>query len=311
MNIFNTKNKIKWCLGCGNYAILKQIKETLYQLGIKKENIVFVSGIGCASRLPYYIDTFGLHGLHGRATAIATGIKLCNPKLSVWVITGDGDLLSIGANHFIHILRRNININILLFNNEIYGLTKGQPSPTTNIIQSKNKSNYKINHTFYSLNTTSLALGANGTFISRTIDNNQQHLKKMIMRAFFHKGTSLVEIYQNCNVFNDEAFKKYSNINNVIYLEQGKRITFGKDKNKKGLIIKNLRPKIVSLNNYKNNNHNNQLLWIHDENDIIKANILTNMFKKSNNILPHPFGVIYKKKKSCYETEFYREINKK
>ncbi|WGH28080.1 MAG: thiamine pyrophosphate-dependent enzyme [Candidatus Shikimatogenerans bostrichidophilus] len=211
MNYFNikkdiNKNKIKWCLGCGNYSIINQLGIILEKLKIKKNKIVLVSGIGCSSRLPYYINTFGIHGIHGRPFSIATGIKISNPKLNVWVITGDGDSFSIGLNHLLHTIRRNININILIFNNEVYSLTKGQKS-------------FTYNNNF---NTISLILSAGSTFIARCLDFNIKHLKKILIKANKHIGTSCIEIYQNCPIYNKKSFKNLNikkNFNNLIFLK--------------------------------------------------------------------------------------------
>ncbi|WKD87174.1 2-oxoacid:ferredoxin oxidoreductase subunit beta [Candidatus Karelsulcia muelleri] len=197
-------SKVNWCPGCGNFSILKQIQSILPEIGVNKHQIVFVSGIGCSSRLPYYLDTYGIHGIHGRATSIATGIKLSKTNLSVWIITGDGDGLSIGVNHLIHLFRRNINVNILLFNNKIYGLTKGQYSPTSSLgVKTKSSPLGTIERPF---NTLSLALGAGATFIARSIDINIKHLKKMLLASNNHIGTSFLEIYQNCPIFNNGVF---------------------------------------------------------------------------------------------------------
>ena len=201
---FQTDQDIRWCPGCGDYSILKQVQTVLPQLGIPRERIVFVAGIGCSSRFPYYLETYGIHTIHGRAAPIACGLKATRPDLSIWVITGDGDSLSIGGNHFIHILRRNFDLNILLFNNEIYGLTKGQYSPTSpRGTINKATPMGSIDHPF---NPVALAMGADGTFIARTMDRDTKHLKEMLLRAGEHTGTSLLEIYQNCNIYNDGAF---------------------------------------------------------------------------------------------------------
>ena len=195
---------MRWCPGCGDYAILAAVQGFLPELGLKRENIVFVSGIGCSSRFPYYLDTYGMHSIHGRAPAIATGLATSPPDLSVWVVTGDGDALSIGGNHLIHALRRNVNLKILLFNNRIYGLTKGQYSPTSEVGKiTKSTPMGSVDHPF---NPVSLALGAEATFVARTIDSDRKHLTEMLRAAAEHRGTALVEIYQNCPIFNDGAF---------------------------------------------------------------------------------------------------------
>ncbi|WP_207550156.1 2-oxoacid:ferredoxin oxidoreductase subunit beta [Thermostaphylospora chromogena] len=202
---FKSDQEVRWCPGCGDYAILAAVQSFLPELGIRRENMVFVSGIGCSSRFPYYMNTYGFHSIHGRAPAIATGLAASRPDLSVWVITGDGDALSIGGNHLIHALRRNINLNILLFNNRIYGLTKGQYSPTSEIGKiTKSTPMGSLDKPF---NPISLAIGAEASFVARTIDSDRKHLQSVLREAAQHRGTSLVEIYQNCNIFNDNAFE--------------------------------------------------------------------------------------------------------
>jgi 2-oxoglutarate ferredoxin oxidoreductase subunit beta len=202
---FVTDQEVRWCPGCGDYSILAAVQGVLPGLGIPRENYVFVSGIGCSSRFPYYMKTFGFHTIHGRAPAVATGVKVARPELSVWIVTGDGDALSIGGNHIIHLIRRNVDVTVLMFNNRIYGLTKGQYSPTSEFGKRTKSSPYgTVDHPF---NPISLALGADATFVARTVDVYPQHLKETIARAAAHRGTSFVEIYQNCNIFNDGAFK--------------------------------------------------------------------------------------------------------
>ncbi|MFI7419388.1 2-oxoacid:ferredoxin oxidoreductase subunit beta [Nonomuraea sp. NPDC049684] len=203
---FKSDQEVRWCPGCGDYAILAAVQSFLPELGLRRENIVFVSGIGCSSRFPYYLDTYGFHSIHGRAPAIATGLAASRPDLSVWVITGDGDALSIGGNHLIHALRRNVNLNILLFNNRIYGLTKGQYSPTSEVGKiTKSTPMGSLDKPF---NPISLAIGAEASFVARTIDSDRKHLQSVLREATAHRGTSLVEIYQNCNIFNDNAFEQ-------------------------------------------------------------------------------------------------------
>ncbi|MDP4500839.1 2-oxoacid:ferredoxin oxidoreductase subunit beta [Nonomuraea turcica] len=202
---FKSDQEVRWCPGCGDYAILAAVQSFLPELGLKRENIVFVSGIGCSSRFPYYLNTYGFHSIHGRAPAIATGLSASRPDLSVWVITGDGDALSIGGNHLIHALRRNVNLNILLFNNRIYGLTKGQYSPTSEVGKiTKSTPMGSLDKPF---NPISLAIGAEASFVARTLDSDRKHLQSVLREATAHRGASLVEIYQNCNIFNDNAFE--------------------------------------------------------------------------------------------------------
>ena len=227
---FATDQAIRWCPGCGDYAILNSVKKVLATLGKRKEDVVFISGIGCSSRFPYYVDTYGMHSIHGRAVAIATGTKVHNPTLSVWAITGDGDGLAIGGNHFIHAIRRNININILIFNNEIYGLTKGQYSPTSQLGQrTKTSPLGTIERPF---DPAMLALGSGATFFARTTASDPKHLQKILLRAEAHCGTSVVEIYQNCVIFNDEAFEQFLGKENrddhTVLLEHAKPLVFGK-----------------------------------------------------------------------------------
>ena len=202
---FTTDQDIRWCPGCGDYSILKQVQTVLPTLGIRRENIVVISGIGCSSRFPYYMNTYGMHSIHGRAPAVVTGLKATRPELSIWLVTGDGDGLSIGGNHFIHMLRRNVDCNMLLFNNQIYGLTKGQYSPTSEMGKvAKSTPMGSIDHPF---NPGALALGADASFVARSMDRDPKHLQAMLIRANAHQGTSFLEIYQNCNILNDGAFE--------------------------------------------------------------------------------------------------------
>ena len=234
---FKSDQEVRWCPGCGDYAILSAVQSFLPELGLKRENIVFVSGIGCSSRFPYYMNTYGMHSIHGRAPAIATGLAVTRPDLSVWVITGDGDSLSIGGNHLIHALRRNVNLKILMFNNRIYGLTKGQYSPTSE--QGKITKSTPQGSLDYSFNPVSLALGAEATFVARTIDSDRKHLTEVLRQAASHEGTALIEIYQNCNIFNDGAFEPLKDSDTrddvMIRLQHGEPIRFGRD-NEKGVI---------------------------------------------------------------------------
>jgi len=231
---FVSDQEVRWCPGCGDYSILAQMQKVMPELGIPREKIVFVSGIGCSSRFPYYMNTYGFHSIHGRAPALATGIKSVNPDLSVWVITGDGDGLSIGGNHLLHTLRRNLDINIVLFNNRIYGLTKGQYSPTSEF--GKKTKSSPFGSIDYPLNPLSVALGAEATFVARSVDRDTKHLVEILERAARHKGTSFVEVFQNCNIFNDGAFEAFVDRSvrddRMIYLEHGKPLIFGKDRNK-------------------------------------------------------------------------------
>jgi 2-oxoglutarate/2-oxoacid ferredoxin oxidoreductase subunit beta len=226
---FQTDQEVRWCPGCGDYTILASVQGFMAGLGVPRERIVFVSGIGCSSRFPYYMNTYGMHSIHGRAPAIASGISATRPDLSVWVVTGDGDALSIGGNHLIHMLRRNMNLKILLFNNQIYGLTKGQYSPTSEV--GKHTKSTPAGSIDYPFNPVSLAIGAEASFVARTIDMDRTHTQAMLEQAYAHQGSAFIEIYQNCNVFNDKAFIKLTGKDerqlNRIDLEHGKPIVFG------------------------------------------------------------------------------------
>lgn len=268
-------------------------------LGIPREEIVFISGIGCSSRFPYYMNTYGMHSIHGRATSIATGLKASRPELSVWIVTGDGDGLSIGGNHLIHLLRRNVDVNILLFNNEIYGLTKGQYSPTSEMgKQTKSSPMGSIDHPF---NPAALAMGAGATFIARTMDRDIKHQREMLQRANQHKGSSFLEIYQNCNVFNDGAFSIYTEKDSkpleAVFVEHGKPLLFGAE-NEKGIALDGLTPRVVDTARVSLND-----LWIHDEHDAMKAAMLTRIFDDpaKEEHLPRPFGVLHATHRPCYE----------
>ena len=307
---FSSDQDIRWCPGCGDYSILKQVQSVMPELGIPKEDIVFISGIGCSSRFPYYMDTYGMHSIHGRATAIASGLKASRPDLSVWIITGDGDSLAIGGNHFIHLLRRNFNVNVLLFNNQIYGLTKGQYSPTSELgKKTKSTPVGSLDHPF---NPLALSLGADATFIARAIDREPKHLKEVLHRAERHQGTSLVEIYQNCNIFNDGAFSTFTDKtekkDNSVYLEHGKPLVFGAEMDK-GIVLDGFQAKIVSL---KDDNVSMDDLWVHDENDRNKANILVRFFEDNAtdaNARPRPFGIFYQEDRTTYEESLKQQLN--
>ncbi|MBJ59617.1 MAG: 2-oxoacid:ferredoxin oxidoreductase subunit beta [Flavobacteriales bacterium] len=299
---FSSDQEVRWCPGCGDYSILKQVQSVMPLIGVPKENIVFISGIGCSSRFPYYMETFGMHSIHGRATAIASGLKAARPDLSVWIITGDGDSLSIGGNHLIHLLRRNFDTNILLFNNQIYGLTKGQYSPTSEKgKKTKSTPMGSIDHPF---NPLALCLGADATFIARSMDREPKHMREMLMRSNDHKGTSLLEIYQNCNVFNDGAFfgmtDKATKMNQTLFLENKKPLVFGENEDK-GIRLDGFKPEIVSLNDFSIDD-----LWVHDENDRVKAGLLTRFFDTD---FPRPFGVFYSKDKPTYEDALVQQID--
>jgi 2-oxoglutarate/2-oxoacid ferredoxin oxidoreductase subunit beta len=247
---FASDQEVRWCPGCGDYSILAQMKKALSTLNFPREKMVFVSGIGCSSRFPYYMNTYGFHTIHGRAPTFATGLKVARPDLQVWVITGDGDGLSIGGNHLIHAIRRNVDIKILLFNNEIYGLTKGQYSPASRLgTKTKTSPQGSFETPLRPLTT---ALSAEATFVARTIDVDVQHLTATLHKAAAHKGTAFVEIYQNCKIFNDGVFEyatdKSVKADNDLYLEHGKPLIFGKDRNK-GIRLHGLNPEVVTVGN--------------------------------------------------------------
>ena len=304
---FATDQEVRWCPGCGDYSILAQVQKIMPTLGIPRENIVIISGIGCSSRFPYYMNTYGMHSIHGRATAVASGLKAARPDLSVWIVTGDGDGLSIGGNHTIHLLRRNFNVNVLLFNNQIYGLTKGQYSPTSEEKKvTKSTPSGSIDHPF---NPLALAMGADGSFIARTMDRDPKHLQAMLLRSQAHVGTSFLEIYQNCNIFNDGAFaiftEKGTKPEEVIFLEQGQPLVFGAN-NDKGIKLDGFKPVMVNLTEGVSKDD----LWIHDEKDFYKAQILVRMFDNPANEghLPRPFGVFYQHDRACYEDEMAMQL---
>jgi 2-oxoglutarate ferredoxin oxidoreductase subunit beta len=247
---FQTDQEVRWCPGCGDYAILNAVQQVFPELGVPRERFVVVSGIGCSSRFPYYMNTYGFHSIHGRAPAVASGIKIVNPGLEVWVATGDGDALSIGGNHTIHMLRRNVGIKVLLFNNRIYGLTKGQYSPTSELGKKAKSTPYgSVDRPF---NPLSLALGAEATFVARSIDVFQPHLKDVLRQAAAHEGSAFIEILQNCNIFNDGAWdsltEKEVRDDHTIALEHGKPLVFGRTRTK-GIRLRGLDLEVVSLGN--------------------------------------------------------------
>jgi 2-oxoglutarate ferredoxin oxidoreductase subunit beta len=303
---FATDQEVRWCPGCGDYSILAQVQKVMPTLGIARENIVIVSGIGCSSRFPYYMNTYGMHSIHGRATAIASGLKAARPELSVWIVTGDGDGLSIGGNHTIHLLRRNFDVNLLLFNNQIYGLTKGQYSPTSEEHKVTKSTPFgSVDHPF---NPLALAMGADASFIARSMDRDPKHLHQMLIRSHAHKGSSFLEIYQNCNIFNDGAFEIFTEKTTkpleTIFLEQGKPLLFAN--NEKGIRLDGLKPVVVNMSEYSADD-----LWVHDERDFYKAQILIRMFDHPDtaNHMPRPFGVFYETERACYEDVMQMQID--
>ena len=301
---FTSDQAVRWCPGCGDYAILAQTQKIFPDLGVDKEKFVFISGIGCSSRFPYYMDTFGFHTIHGRAPAIASGVKLANPDLSVWVVTGDGDGLSIGGNHTIHLLRRNLDINVMLFNNRIYGLTKGQYSPTSEVGKiTKSTPMGSLDRPF---NPLTLALGSGATFVSRTIDKETKHMQRMILRSHGHKGTSFMEIYQNCNIFNDGAFSNQTDrekkADTVLILENDEPMLFGSDKNK-GIRLDGNKPKVIEIGDKWSIDD----VLVHDESDYVIASLLSNMTYQSE--FPDPIGVLYAVESDTYEDTMVAQLN--
>lgn len=307
---FASDQEVRWCPGCGDYSILKQVQTVFAQLGFNKDEIAIISGIGCSSRFPYYMNTYGMHSIHGRAPAIASGLKMANPDLQVWVITGDGDGLSIGGNHLLHTLRRNFNLNILLFNNQIYGLTKGQYSPTSE--EQKTTKSTPFGSIDHPINPLAFASGADASFIARAMDRDPKHLQAMIRRCHEHDGTSFLEIYQNCNIFNDGAFftftDKETKPDTTLFMEHGQPLVFGNN-NEKGIRIDGLRPRVVNL---EEDGYSQDDLWIHDETDLFKAQILTRFFDDptvaGENFLPRPFGVFYAVDRPSYEEGLFAQL---
>ncbi len=294
---FESDQAVRWCPGCGDYAILAQTQKVFPEITTNKENVVFVSGIGCSSRFPYYMDTFGFHTIHGRAPTVASGLKIANPDLSVWIVTGDGDGFSIGGNHIIHLMRRNIDLNIMLFNNRIYGLTKGQYSPTSEI----GKVTYStpmgsLDHPF---NPSKLVLGAEAGFVAKTIDRELKHLQEMIKRANAYNGASFIEIYQNCNIFNDGAFSeltdKETKFEKLLRLEDGKPMIFGSTDNK-GIYLDGTNPRVVDIGK----KYSVDDILVHNEKDKFIADMLSNF--TSNDIFPEPIGVLYCKERATYDS---------
>jgi 2-oxoglutarate/2-oxoacid ferredoxin oxidoreductase subunit beta len=307
---FVSGQEVRWCPGCGDYAILSSVQKVLPDMGIPREKFVFVSGIGCSSRFPYYMNTYGFHSIHGRAAAIALGVKCSNPDLSVWVISGDGDSLSIGGNHFIHTIRRNIDINYLLFNNRIYGLTKGQYSPTTEKGRVNKTAPMGIIET--PINPAALAVANDATFVARAIDVDVKNTMAVIKAAAEHKGVSFVEIYQNCNIFNDKAFEHFTDKSvrseRVLYLENGKPMVFGKD-NKKGIRIIGMQPEVVTIG--ENGITLNDIV-VHDTNteDPFLAFMLARMEYMEGRDFPQPVGIFRSVVRPTYEDMITEQIDR-
>jgi 2-oxoglutarate ferredoxin oxidoreductase subunit beta len=302
----SSDQEVRWCPGCGDYSILAQMKKALSTLGIPREKFAFVSGIGCSSRFPYYMNTYGFHSVHGRAPTVATGLKIARPDLSVWVITGDGDGLSIGGNHFLHAIRRNLDLKIILFNNEIYGLTKGQYSPTSRLgTRTKSSPLGSIEHP---LRPISIAIGAEATFVARAIDVDIANLTETLRRAAAHKGTAFIEVYQNCNVFNDGVWEyatdKGVKSDNLLYLQHGKPMIFGKDRNKGIRLNGKLEPEVVTLGNGITPDD----LLIHDEKaeEPTLAYLLSRMYHPE---FPEPVGVYRAVEKPMYDQMVNKQVD--
>ena len=306
---FESDQAVRWCPGCGDYAILAQTQKVFPEITTKKEDVVFISGIGCSSRFPYYMDTFGFHTIHGRAPTIASGLKVANPDLSVWIVTGDGDGFSIGGNHIIHLMRRNIDLNIMFFNNRIYGLTKGQYSPTSE--QGKVTYSTPMGSLDHPFNPSKLVLGAEAGFVAKTIDRELKHLQEMIKRANAYNGASFIEIYQNCNIFNDGAFSeltdKETKSEKLLRLQDGEPMIFGPTDNK-GIYLDGTNPKVVDIGK----KYSVDDILVHNEKDKFIADMLSNF--TSNDVFPEPIGVLYCKERATYDglmEEQMKEAQKK
>ncbi len=292
---FESDQDVRWCPGCGDYAILSAVQKTMPDLGIPRENIVFISGIGCSSRFPYYMNTYGFHTIHGRAPAVATGLRLARPELKVFVVTGDGDGLSIGGNHMLHVLRRNVGITILLFNNRIYGLTKGQYSPTSEF--GKVTKSTPLGSADRPINPLAFALGCGATFVGRTVDRNIQHMEAMLRRASAHKGCAFLEILQNCNVYNDLTwnvlYDKETRVQSELRLEHGQPLLFGPPDDRQAVIMDGVKPKVVSAKSVAES-----ALWVHDETNVNAAKLLADLFAPD---FPIPTGVLAAIEAPVYE----------
>jgi 2-oxoglutarate ferredoxin oxidoreductase subunit beta len=303
---FASAADVRWCPGCGDYSILAQMQRTLPIFNRKREEYAFISGIGCSSRFPYYMNCYGVHGIHGRAPAIASGLKLMRPDLSVWIITGDGDGLSIGGNHFMHLLRRNFDCQIILFNNRIYGLTKGQYSPTSE--EGKKTKSTPFGAIDHPINPVLLALGAEASFVARGIDVAGKHQQELYRRGYEHRGTAFIELYQNCNIFNDGAFdnltdKKIKD-DNILVLEHGKPLIFGRD-NDKGIVLDGFTPKVVLLADGAASADD---VVIYDETNAELAYIVARF--TDDHDFPTPIGVFYAKERDTYEDRGHDQIRK-
>ncbi|MCH9647627.1 MAG: 2-oxoacid:ferredoxin oxidoreductase subunit beta [Deltaproteobacteria bacterium] len=302
---FQSDQEVRWCPGCGDYAILSAVQAVFPTLGIPKEKFVVVSGIGCSSRFPYYMNTYGFHTIHGRAPAVATGLKMSRPDLEVWIATGDGDSMSIGGNHLIHVLRRNVGVKILMFNNRIYGLTKGQYSPTSE--KGKRTKSTPMGSLDNPFNPLSLALGAGATFVARSVDVFQPHLKATLQRAAAHQGTAFIEIYQNCNIFNDHAFAnvtdKPARTEQTVHLEHGKPVMFGKEK-RRGLRLKGMELEVFDL--VTEADEEKCLVWDENQNSPALAFAMSRVLPPE---MPTPIGVFRAVERPSYESAVVSQID--
>jgi 2-oxoglutarate/2-oxoacid ferredoxin oxidoreductase subunit beta len=294
---FESDQDVRWCPGCGDYAILSAVQKAMPDLGIPRENIIFISGIGCSSRFPYYMNTYGFHTIHGRAPAIATGLRVARPDLKVFLVTGDGDGLSIGGNHMLHVLRRNVNVTILLFNNRIYGLTKGQYSPTSEL--GKVTKSTPMGSADRPVNPLAFALGCGASFVGRTVDRDVRHMEEMLKRAAHHRGAAFLEILQNCNVYNDLAwnaiYEKESKLQHELRLEHGKPLLFGPADDRKAVIMDGVTPKVMAAKDVSEG-----ALWVHDEKNVNAAKILADLWVPD---FPIPVGVF-----SALDAPIYEDV---
>jgi len=300
---FASDQDVRWCPGCGDYAILATVQRLMPELGVPRENVVFISGIGCSSRFPYYMNTYGMHSIHGRAPTVATGLKASRPDLDVWMITGDGDSLSIGGNHIIHIMRRNVDLQIIMFNNQIYGLTKGQYSPTSEVGKVTKSTPFgSIDHPF---NPIALVLGADAAFAARTMDRDPKHMKDILKRAHDFKGTGFVEVYQNCNIFNDGAFfdftEKATKSDRAVFFEQGKPLVYADGT--KGLRLDGFNLKSIDLDE---GSWGTDDCLVYDETSLELATILARVYWHDE--LPQPFGVFYREERPTYDAQVNEQV---
>ncbi len=304
---YKTDQDVRWCPGCGDYAVLTAVQSAFAKLKQSQHETAIVSGIGCSSRFPYYMETYGFHSIHGRAPAVATGLKVANPDLDVWVVTGDGDALSIGGNHFLHVIRRNVGVKILLFNNRIYGLTKGQYSPTSE--QGKTTKSTPMGSVDYPISPVNLALGAGATFVARTIDVFLPHMESVIMEAAAHSGTAVVEIYQNCNIFNDNAFKSFTDKalrdDRTVALEHGQPVVFGKEGNKGLRLNAHMQAEVVTIGE---DGITEQDLLVWDKHHGSRA-VAMAMATMDEHTLPVPIGVFRSRIQPSFEDAMTAQAN--